>query len=249
MEFDPGPPPDLAARFAAHPDLGSVAHRFRLEWGPKFYRGRTDGSARVLVVGQDAASEEDVARRNFVGDAGRLVQGFLAKAGITRSYLAVNAFAFSVIGQFDAELRGIAEQPALLAWRNGVLDWARDHNALEAIVAFGAAAQHAVASWPGAPAVFVAKPVHPSARPQTTVLGSFRVWLPKLRNAVAKDPDGSVSAPNYQSDRFRPEERPPIPRRDLPFGMPAWFGQGAPKTTTRSERRVITWTAPEGALG
>jgi uracil-DNA glycosylase len=28
---------------------------FRLEWGPVFHRGRLDGSARVLVIGQDPA--------------------------------------------------------------------------------------------------------------------------------------------------------------------------------------------------
>ena len=29
--------------------------RFRIEWGPIFHRGRLDGSARVLVIGQDPA--------------------------------------------------------------------------------------------------------------------------------------------------------------------------------------------------
>ena len=30
--------------------------QFRVEWGPIFHRGRLDGSARVLIIGQCAAS-------------------------------------------------------------------------------------------------------------------------------------------------------------------------------------------------
>jgi hypothetical protein len=39
---------------------------FRLEWGPIFHRGRLDGSARVLVLGQDPAASEAIARRILV---------------------------------------------------------------------------------------------------------------------------------------------------------------------------------------
>ena len=203
----------------------------------------------MLVIGQNGASEEDVARRNFVGDAGHRVQGFLHKCGITRSYTMVNAFAYSVSGQFDAELRRIAEQPALLAYRNAVLDWVRDHNALEAIIAFGQAAAHAVDTWPGAPgSVFLARPMHPSARPTASLLASWRFWLPRVRARVTPDPDGDASTPGY-GNTFRLDELPPIPRRDLPFGMPAWFGQQAPNTTTRQGSRVIHWEAPPGAVG
>ncbi len=44
---------------------------FRVEWGPVFHRGRLDGSARVLVLGQDPAQHETVARRILVGAAGQ----------------------------------------------------------------------------------------------------------------------------------------------------------------------------------
>lgn len=32
---------------------------FRVEWGPIFHRGQLDGSARVLVIGQDPAAPRD----------------------------------------------------------------------------------------------------------------------------------------------------------------------------------------------
>jgi hypothetical protein len=247
IEFDAGPPPALAAIFETLPDHAPFASRFRLGWGPKFYRGRTDGSARVLVVGQDAASEEDIARRNFVGDAGRRAQGFLAKAGLTRSYVMINTFAFSVRGQFDDELRQISASPAMVAYRSAVFDFL-DPGPFECIVAFGNAAHHAVSLWPGATASFVAKPQHPSARDTAALLGSWRFWLPKVRQHVTPDPDGDQSAPNYGT-AFRADERPPIPRRDLPFGMPRWFGDKLLKTTTRRTLDTIEWKAPAGAVG
>ena len=72
---------------------------FRTEWGPIFHRGRLDGSARVLVIGQDPATHETICRRILVGEAGQRAQGLLAKLGITRSYVLVNAFLYSVFGQ------------------------------------------------------------------------------------------------------------------------------------------------------
>src|ERR1700712_3601136 len=76
--------------------------QFRVEWGPLFHRGRLDGSARVLVVGQDPAQHETIVRRILVGEAGRRLQGFLAKLGISRSYVLVNTFLYSVFGSVKA---------------------------------------------------------------------------------------------------------------------------------------------------
>ncbi len=72
---------------------------FRTEWGPIFHRGRLDGTARVLVIGQDPATHETICRRILVGEAGQRLQGLLAKLGVTRSYVLVNTFLYSVYGQ------------------------------------------------------------------------------------------------------------------------------------------------------
>ena len=56
--FDPGPvtgPFATLARNYPGPDTYDP-DRFRVEWGPVFHRGRLDGSARILVLGQDPAS-------------------------------------------------------------------------------------------------------------------------------------------------------------------------------------------------
>src|SRR5215813_11862480 len=93
--------------------------QFRIEWGPIFHRGRLDGSARVLVIGQDPAQHETVVRRILVGEAGRRLQGFLAKLGITRSYVLINTFLYSVYGTVKASTRKSA---GLIEYRNRWLD-------------------------------------------------------------------------------------------------------------------------------
>ena len=84
---------------------------FRIEWG-HISSGRLDGSARVLVIGQDPATHEAICRRILVGEAGQRLQGLLAKVGINLSYVLVNTFLYSVYGQGGGsrhvDVRGIA---------------------------------------------------------------------------------------------------------------------------------------------
>src|SRR5262249_35159613 len=85
---------------AEYPDDSAYpASDFRVEWGPIFHRGRLDGSARIVVLGQEPAASEAIVRRILVGVAGQRVQGFLAKLGIDLSYVMVNTFVSSVYGQ------------------------------------------------------------------------------------------------------------------------------------------------------
>jgi hypothetical protein len=59
-EFDPGYADEPFRSLAADYPGEEVypAADFRVEWGPVFHRGRLDGSARVLVIGQDPAQHE-----------------------------------------------------------------------------------------------------------------------------------------------------------------------------------------------
>src|SRR3712207_7598637 len=52
------------------PDYAPFKEHFWYDWGPVFYRGRLDGSARVLCVASDPGPTERVAMRTLVGDAG-----------------------------------------------------------------------------------------------------------------------------------------------------------------------------------
>jgi len=106
-EFCPGYPAPFDALVADYPgeDVYPSAD-FRVEWGPVFHRGRLDGSARVVVLGQDPATHEAISRRILVGEAGQRVQGLLAKLGIDHSYVMVNTFLYSVYGQGGGNREG-----------------------------------------------------------------------------------------------------------------------------------------------
>ena len=97
VEFDPGPPPEVAEHFAGVPSYAPHRDLFWYDWGPVFYRGRLDGSARVLCIASDPGPTERVAGRTLVGDAGQRVQGFLHKLGLSRSYACVNAYAYALL--------------------------------------------------------------------------------------------------------------------------------------------------------
>ena len=66
--FDPGPVGEpFASLVQNYPGPETYpADSFRVEWGPIFHRGRLDGSARVLVIGQDPAGSEDQAHADAV---------------------------------------------------------------------------------------------------------------------------------------------------------------------------------------
>src|ERR1700758_3045721 len=132
--FDPGPVGEpYASLIGAYP--GSDVYppdSFRVEWGPIFHRGRLDGSARLLCIGQDPAEHEAVVRRILVGTAGHRVQGFLAKLGLDRSYVMVNTFLYSVYGQSGGNQHVSA--PPIVQYRNRWLSALLAPGVIEAVV-------------------------------------------------------------------------------------------------------------------
>ena|SRR5437867_4005171 len=107
-EFDPGPTNAFATHWDNRPSYASVKARFRMNWGPIYYRGRLDGSAKVIIIGQDPAADENVARRILVGSAGQRVQGFLRRLGLNKSYVMINTFLYGLKGQIDTEAKTIS---------------------------------------------------------------------------------------------------------------------------------------------
>jgi hypothetical protein len=242
--FDPGPPRPWEELFAAAPLDHFVHHpsgRFRHQFGPVFYRGRLDGSARVLVVAQDPATNELVAHRTLVGSAGQRVQGFLRKLGIERSYLMLNTFLFPVFGQFDRQLRTISLEPPILSARNAWFDHAAATNRLEVVIAAGQAAAHAVDHWPGHEAFEVVEIQHPSARDDVALARSWNRGLRRARPLVTPD-RGATPDPAGYGDVIQARDLAPIPDRDLPFGVPPWMGEG--EHADRDGATKIVWLAP-----
>lgn len=236
---------------------------FRVEWGPIFHRGRLDGTARVLVIGQDPGQHESIARRILVGEAGQRVQGFLAKLGIDTSYVMINTFLYSVYGQGGSKHK--ADQP-LIDYRNSWIDALMAPGKIEAVVAFGTLAKDAFQRWqttPNGQASQVAfEPLtHPTAPESAAsndstkyaptmikMLNGWNAALPRLRTAI-QHPDQARPLVLYGQDLI-PADRSPIPRGDLPAGIPVWMGGTATWAVRKGEtpnlkRATVVVTVPK----
>ena len=262
IEWDPGPAPAIRTILEQAPisEYENVPSRFRLEWGPMYYRGRTDGSARLLIIGQDPAADENIARRVMVGTAGQRLQGYLAKLGITRSYVIVNSVLYSIFGQFDAGMQAFVDRPAVATWRNQLLGALLTANT-QAILAFGNAAKHVVDTWPAAAALkaqgHVFNLLHPTARPESSVRSNWSGKLAAIGAKVSADPDGNRDLSAYTGSNFKKSDLVRIPLRDFGFGAPAWMGTGNAATRVAkggplpaAAKKVATiLVIPGGTLG
>lgn len=250
IDHDPGPDADWSAFFTGAPLAIYQAHPedFRLQFGPVYYRGRLDGTARVLVVGQDPAANELVGHRAFVGASGQRVQGFLRRIGIRRDYLMVNTFLYPVFGQFFGSLVERTADPDILGFRNRLFERIRDENRIEAVITVGNAARDAVERWPGIAGLHVRHITHPSALDHATLLENWNAGLADLRGVVEPEATAEPDPATYGTD-WVDADHEPIPRRDLPFGVPDWHGIGSHAERARTadnstDHRRILWEAP-----
>jgi uracil-DNA glycosylase len=208
---------------------------FRTEWGPVFHRGRLDGSARLMLIGQDPAQHEVIARRTLVGGAGHRVQGFLGKLGLLRSYVMVNTYVYSVFGQGGGSKH--KNDPTIAAYRNRWFD-ALLPGQVQGVVAFGQLADAAWQTWKSTPngAAFtglyqaVTHPTQPesssggdTAKKKAAITKMLLGWNAALQ-ALHPVITGDVAQPLVPyGPAFLPPELPDIPQEDFPAGSPAWM--------------------------
>lgn len=251
---------------ADYPDHDAYPFKdFRVEWGPIFHRGRLDGSARVLVIGQDPGQHENVIRRILIGEAGRRVQGFLAKLGIDESYVLINALLYSVASSRGASY---VEQPAVRAYRDRWLDAILAPSKIEAVVTFGVMACDVWRSYARRRKLprelAVAHLMHPTfpvsagggaaeiAANTKKMLAQWNKALPVL-HAALRHPDRPVERAEPYGASFKAKDKADIPARDLPPGTPAWMydDDGWARrvgATPATKRRNITLTVPAGVI-
>src|SRR5689334_3658212 len=232
--FDPGYGAPFDALVNGYP--GSNVYKgadFRSEWGPVFHRGRLDGTARVLVIGQDPAQHEAVARRILIGEAGQRTQGFLQRLGITHSYVMINTYLYSVYGSAPAQTQAISD------YRHQWLNAIHEQNQLVAIVSLGSQADHAYRTWidHAAPAdaagIAYQHITHPTA-PESGAAGGqgsyaalvkalLENWNTGLQALHPHITHPDVPTPlTLYGDTFQPSDDVEIPSGDLPAGVPAW---------------------------
>jgi uracil-DNA glycosylase len=240
--------------------------QFRVEWGPIFHRGRLDGSARVLVIGQDPAQHETIVRRILVGEAGRRLQGFLAKLGIIRSYVLVNTFLYSVYGSVKTATR---KDPRLVAYRNRWLDALLVGTQVQATVSLGTAAEEAWTLWKGTPTGLASSVTHAAITHPTQPESSSKHDKVKLAAATAKmlqnwnaglqllspaitHPDEPRPLVLYGS-AWADGDRLPMQEMDFPAGLPSWMREQDGWAQRKggddpAKRRNITITVPKGVI-
>ena len=119
-------------------------NKFRYHMGPLFYRGRLDGTARVLVVGQEGATDEALVHRAFTGGTGQKVQNFLNAIGITRDYLLLNTFVYSIYEQYDEFTAELALSGPIKDHRNQIFEKVFQENDIQLVLTFGNAAYNSV---------------------------------------------------------------------------------------------------------
>ncbi|WP_051852618.1 uracil-DNA glycosylase family protein [Streptomyces aureocirculatus] len=252
-EFDRGPTAQFADLLTQVPDP-PVKDAFWFDWGPIFYRGRLDGSARVLVVASDPGPTERIAGRSLVGNAGQRVQGFLTKLGLTRSYVCLNAWAYAVHPSQAFAMKERLDDPEQTRWRNAVFARATD-STLQAVVAMGFMAREAVRLWAERPQVPLVEVPHPSSHDPAVLLDAWRDAVTELRDVVTPDDDGDNTGPNYGTE-FLESDYSAVPRRDLPFGAPEFLGDdawvrataGGPQNSVSrpspDDKHTLLWKAP-----
>ena len=238
VQSDAGPTGATKTLMDATPDYEAEVGDSTTFWyafGPVLYRGRLDGSARVLCIASDPGPSECLpfARRTLIGDSGQKTQGFLAKLGLTRSYVLVNAFAVAMRpSQKTKGLQVLKTNVAIRTARHGLYDILLAGGALQAVVAFGDVAHQAYDLWeasnPAVQAIPSFKLAHPAAvdRDATGDDAALKGWakaVKKLRTIVTPDADGDASGPNFGA-YFTELDYGRVPRWDLPPMAPAYVG-------------------------
>jgi hypothetical protein len=268
-DFDPGPVGEPFASLAREYPGADVypPAAFRVEWGPIFHRGRLDGSARLLVIGQDPAQSESVVRRILVGEAGHRTQGLMAKLGFDHSYLLINTFLYSVYGQSGGTQH--KDDEGIVAYRHRWFDGAFQANDIEAVLALGQLADDAWQKWAQTPNGHAHSPAYQHVTHPTQPESSSGGDPAKLQQAIAamlanwnaalgqlhphiSHPDHPAPLVPYGST-FGPGDRIEIPEFDVPAGVPEWMRSphawaSRDGATAAAKRRNITITIPSGVV-
>ena len=248
---DEGPLVRFARHFELVPDP-PFTDRFWSDWGPIFYRGRTNGSARVLCIGSDPGPTERIAGRTLVGDAGQRVQGFLSKLGLTRSYLCLNAFAYAPVPSQATHGRRDAGRTGPATWRNRLYDMARS-DALQAVVAFGRVAQSASTCGPAGRREIPLKQIpHPSSHDEQSLLRRVAAGDQRAADDRHARRRRDATRPNYGMSSRSPTTRP-SPDRTFPSARrllgrrrvaSAPAGERTVGRPSPDDRHTLVWIAP-----
>jgi hypothetical protein len=167
----------------------------------------------------------------------------------------LNAFAYALFPSCgDEGLRILEEDAPLKTWRDELFTKAKGRR-VKAVIAFGQQAQRAVELWGGTGTTPVFRIPHPSSHNENALLDGWREAVTELRGIIKPDSDAPPIGPNY-GPQFEESDYAPIPRRDLPFGVPIWLGddrwgrmaqpphRNCVSRPDSDDRHTLIWIAP-----
>jgi uracil-DNA glycosylase len=279
-EHDPGPTTasGWAALFAETPNYRGLGHavlgsaKFRWPHGPMFFRGRLDGSARVMLVGQEGAQDECLSHRSFTGGSGSRMQHLLRHLGLDRSYLFLNSFVYPINGQYTEDLRPLAQdlRSPIVIHRHRILDKAALEGDARLVIAVGRAAKESVATWIRSHggsanpdrleqatmgslpsrllAVGVVHPGSAAGGSTAAIRKDFQRACDVVRGRVDADPGWLPADPGVDRNLADPFQYRSlaIPHRDFPFGTCPRLGRGATSSNRKDNQRSIQLYSANG---
>jgi uracil-DNA glycosylase len=230
-----------------------------------FFRGRLDGSAKVVVVGQEGAQDESLSHRSFTGGTGARMQHLLRFLGLDRSYLFLNSFVYPIFGQYTPDLRPLAQDPRspIVKHRNAILDKAIVDGDVRLVIAVGLAAKESIATWIQAHGgtarpdqlhvatlgslpnrVRVVGVLHPgSAAGGSTaaIKADFSRAVGHVSDWLSADPTWLPADPGMTRNLSTPfpYASAAIPFRDFPYGVSPRLGRGGTSSNRSDNQRAI----------
>jgi uracil-DNA glycosylase len=279
-EHDPGPTTasGWAALFAAAPNYRGLGRAvlgreaFRWHHGPMFFRGRLDGSAKVVLVGQEGAQDESLSHRSFTGGTGARMQHLLHHIGFDRSYLFLNSFVYPIFGQYTDELRPLAQDPRspIVTHRHRIFDKAIGDGDARLVIAVGNAAKESIATWVHAHGgsadpdhldnatlgslpsrLRVVGVVHPGSAAggsTSAIKADFQRACNRIKGWLDADPGWLPADPGVPRnlDAAYQYKSAAIPYRDFPFGTCPRLGRGGTSSNRSDAQRGIRLFSAHG---
>ncbi len=283
-DYDPGPPrnrkwPRLFSETPNYRGLSKAvmgSEKYRWHFGPMYYRGRlSDNHVKVLVIGQEGGQDEALSHRSFTGSSGSRMQHFLNHIGITKSYLFLNTFVYSIFNQYSGtKVRWLAQHPdsPIQQQRQRILDYVLERNDVHLVIAVGTAAKETVATWVESHGGNCSGGVETCDAsvlgPKTKILGVVHPGGASSGNLGAIKADFARAAAQVEQwaaadSSWLPEDRGgnrssaasyeygkvPIPFRDLAYGVAWRLGYGSTTSNRKDNQRGIQIFSKSGRYG
>jgi hypothetical protein len=221
-----------------------------------------------LTIGQEGAQDESLSHRAFTGGTGARIQHFLHYLGITRSYLFLNTFVYTIFGQYGSSLHWLAQNAdsPIVQHRHEILDYALARNDVHLVIAVGRAAKETIVSWvtshggtcpagtndvsqcSGAhldPRTKVVGVRHPGGGTSSSAIALIQADFQRAADLVRgwMDAEPSWLPPDDGGTRGFDQpfeyERAAIPFQDFPYGASLRLGRGGTSSNRKDDQRSI----------